>query len=92
MISLGNSAHLFARPHRREELRWLFDTVLECGPVAEVAHPGMAEPMLVVRFPGGGAISIEFVDGAEDSDEPRRSAWQLWPAPRRGPPGVRPAP
>jgi hypothetical protein len=75
MTSLGNNAHLFAKPHRREELRWLFETVLECGPVATVEHPGMDEPMLVVRFPGGGALSIEFIDGADDSEEPRRATW-----------------
>lgn len=75
MTSLGNNAHLFAKPHRREELRWLFETVLECGLVATVEHPGMAQPMLVVRFPGGGALSIEFIDGADDSDEPRRATW-----------------
>lgn len=75
MTSLGNNAHLFAKPHRREELRWLFETVLECGPVATVGHPGIAEPMLVVRFPRGGALSIEFIDDADDSDEPRRATW-----------------
>jgi hypothetical protein len=75
MTSLGNNAHLFAKPHRRERLRWLFETVLECGPVATVEHPGMSEPMLVVRFPGGGALSIEFIDIADDDDEPRRAAW-----------------
>jgi hypothetical protein len=35
----------------------------------------MAEPMLVVRFPGGGALSIEFTEDAEDADEPRHGAW-----------------
>ncbi len=75
MTSLGNNAHLFARPQRREELRWLFETVLGCGPVATVEHPGMAEPMLVVRFPGGGALSIEFIDDADDSDYPRHATW-----------------
>jgi hypothetical protein len=75
MTSLGNNAHLFARPYRRDELRRLFETVLECGPVATVEHPGMAEPMLVVRFPHGGALSIEFIEGADDSDEPRRATW-----------------
>ena len=75
MTSLGNNAHLFAKPGRREELRRLFETVLDCGPVVQVEHPGMVESMLVVRFPGGGALSIEFVDGADDSDEPRKAAW-----------------
>jgi len=75
MTSLGNNAHLFAKPYRRDELRWLFEAVLECGPVATVEHPGLAEPMLVVRFPQGGALSIEFIEGADDSDEPRRATW-----------------
>lgn len=75
MTSLGNNAHLFAKPQRRAELRWLFESVLECGPVATVDHPGMDEPMLVVRFPGGGALSIEFTELADDSEEPRPAAW-----------------
>jgi hypothetical protein len=28
-----------------------FETALRCGPVATVDYPGIAEPMLVVRFP-----------------------------------------
>jgi hypothetical protein len=49
MIALGNNVHIFARPPRREALKWLFETVLQCGPVATVEHPGMVAPMLVVR-------------------------------------------
>jgi hypothetical protein len=75
MTSLGNNAHLFAKPNRREELRWLFETVLECGPVLTVEHPAMAQPMLLVRFPGGGALSIEFIDDADDSNQPRHATW-----------------
>jgi hypothetical protein len=52
MTALGNNVHIFARPYRRQELTWCFETVLGCGPVAPVEHPGMAEPMLLVRFPG----------------------------------------
>ena len=36
---------------------------------------GMPEPMLVVRFPGGGHLSIEFTAGAPDDDQPRLGAW-----------------
>ena len=75
MTSLGNNAHLFAKPGRRDQLRWLFESVLECGPVATVDHPGMEAPMLVVRFPGGGALSIELTEQADDSEEPRLAAW-----------------
>ena len=75
MTALGNNAHIFARPHRRQELIWCFDTVLKCGPVASVEHPGMAEPMLIVRFPGGGHLSIEFIAEAPDDDQPRLGAW-----------------
>ncbi len=75
MIGLGSNAHLFARPQRREELWRCFDAVLGCGPVATVDHPGMAEPMLLIRFPAGGSLSIEFTDDAPDDDSPRLGAW-----------------
>ena len=77
MTALGNNVHLFARPHRRQELTWCFDTVLGCGPVATVQHPGMTEPMLLVRFPGGGHLSIEHRAEAAILvvDTPRLGAW-----------------
>jgi hypothetical protein len=75
MTVLGNNVHIFARPHRRQELLWCFDTVLGCGPVASIEHPEMCEPMLLVRFPGGGHLSIEFVEDAPDHDMPRLGAW-----------------
>ena len=64
MTALGSNAHIFAQPRRREDLRWCFETALGCGPVATVEYPGIAEPMLVVRFPDGGSLSIEFTDQA----------------------------
>jgi hypothetical protein len=75
MTALGNNGYLFARPHRRQELIWCFDTVLGCGPVASVPQSSMAEPMLLVRFPGGGYLSIEFLKEAPDADAPRLGAW-----------------
>ncbi len=74
MIALGSHAHIFAQPQRREPLRWCSEAVLGC-PVAEVDHPGMAEPMLVARFPGGGILSIEFIPEAPDDERPRLGAW-----------------
>jgi hypothetical protein len=75
MTALGNNVHIFARPHRRQDLIWCFDTVLGCGPVDTVQHPGMTEPMLLVRFPNGGHLSIEFIEEAPDDDTPRLGAW-----------------
>jgi hypothetical protein len=75
VIALGDNVHIFARPHRRQELIWCFETVLNCGTVATIEHPGMAEPMLLVTFPGGGHLSIEFVADAPDDDYPRLGAW-----------------
>ncbi|MBJ7596625.1 hypothetical protein [Candidatus Nephthysia bennettiae] len=37
-------------------------------------HPGIPESMLVVSFPGGGHLSIEFTDDAPDDDQPRLGA------------------
>lgn len=75
VIALGSNVHIFARPHRRHELTWCFETVLQCGPVATFEHPGMDLPVLLVTFPGGGHLSIEFVDDAPDDDHPRLGAW-----------------
>ena len=74
MTALGSNAHLFARPHRRQEFVRCFETALGC-PVTTVEFPGMAESMLVVRFRDGGSLSIEFTDDAPDDDEPRLGAW-----------------
>jgi hypothetical protein len=71
MMALGNNAHLFAHPSRRQDLVWCFETALGCGPVRTVEHPAMQESMLVVDFPGGGHLSIEFLEDAPDDDRPR---------------------
>jgi hypothetical protein len=51
MIALGSNVHVFARPHRREELARCFETALGCGPVRTVKWPGIDQPMLIVSFP-----------------------------------------
>ena len=68
-------SHLCARPHRREQLAWCFESALGCGPVRTVEWPGIDQPMLIVGFPGGGHLSIEFTDDAPDDEQPRLSAW-----------------
>ncbi len=74
MIALGSSVHIFARPHRREGLAQCFEMVLD-SPVRTVEFPGIDQPMLVVSFPGGGHLSIEFTDDAPDDEQPRLGAW-----------------
>jgi hypothetical protein len=74
VIALGSNVHIFARPHRREELTRCFGTVLGC-PVRTVEFAGIHQPMLVVSFPGGGHLSIEFIDEAPDDQLPRLGAW-----------------
>jgi hypothetical protein len=73
-IALGSNAHIFARPHRREELARCFEALLG-GPVRTVDFPGIDQPMIIVSFPGGGHLSIEFRDDAPDGEEPRLGAW-----------------
>lgn len=70
MTALGNNVHIFAQPHRRQELAWCFEDVLGCS-VATVERPGRTESILVVRFPDGGNLSIEFTDSAPDDSTPR---------------------
>ena len=89
MTALGSNAHIFAQPHRRHDLRWCFQTALGCGPVATVDYPGIAEPMLVIRFPDGGSLSIELTDQAPDDDHPG-SARGSNCAPRTRPPSSAP--
>lgn len=74
MTAPGSNVHIFARRHRRDQLRCCFETVLGC-PVSAVDHPGMPELMLVVSFPGGGHLSIEFTGDAPDDDQLRLGAW-----------------
>jgi len=74
VIALGNNAHLFARPHRRGQLRSSLTALFDC-PVADVEHPGIPGGMLLVRFPRGGSLSIEFADDAPDDDRPRLGTW-----------------
>ena len=74
-IALGSNAHIFARPHRREELARCFEALLG-GPVRTVDFPGIDQPMIIASFPGGGHLSIEFRDDApDDEDQPRLGAW-----------------
>ena len=75
MITLGNNAHLFAQPHRESELLSCFELVAGPGAAASVAHPAFPRPLLIIRFPGGGSLSVEFVDEAPDADEPRLGTW-----------------
>jgi len=75
MIALGSNVHIFARPHRREELARSFEAVVGGSPVRLVEFPGIDQPMLIVSFPGGGHLSIEFTDEAPDDEQPRLGAW-----------------
>jgi hypothetical protein len=74
MTALGSNAHHFARPRRLQQLTWCFGAVLGWL-VSEVVHPRMTEPLLPVRFPDGGNVSIEFTVDAPDDDQPRLGAW-----------------
>ena len=74
VVALGSNVHIFARAHRREELAQCFETLLG-SPVRTVEFPGIDQPMLMVSFPGGGHLSIEFTDDAPDDEQPRLGAW-----------------
>ena len=74
VIALGSNVHIFARPHRRRDLAQCFETVLG-SPVRTVEFHGIDQPMLVVSFPGGGHLSIEFTGDAPDDEQPRLGAW-----------------
>ena len=78
-LAFGNRAHIFASPKVKEKLIWCFSDVLGCGPPISLNAPGLAEPMLAFRFPGGGSFSVEFTDDALDEQRVRRGAWlEIW--------------
>ncbi len=75
MIALGSNVHIFALPHRRQELARCFEIVVGGSPVRTVEYPGIDQPMLIISFPGGGHLSIEFTEEAPDDEHPRLGAW-----------------
>ena len=78
-LAFGNRAHIFASPKVKEKLIWCFSDVLGCGPPMSLNVPGLAEPILAFRFPGGGSFSVEFTDDALDEQRARRGAWlEIW--------------
>src|SRR5262249_5852725 len=78
-LAFSNRAHIFASPKVKEKLIWCFSDVLGCGPPMPLNAPGLAEPMLAFRFPGGGSFSVEFTEDALDEQRIRRGAWlEIW--------------
>jgi hypothetical protein len=75
MIALGSNVHIFAQPGRRDELVRCFAAIVGEASVRTLELPGFDESMLLVAFPGGGGLSIEFTGDAPDTDEPRLGAW-----------------
>ncbi|MDR3700701.1 MAG: twin-arginine translocation signal domain-containing protein [Candidatus Sulfopaludibacter sp.] len=74
-LAFSNRAHLFAHPKVKEKLTWCFTEILGCGAPVSLHAPGLAEPILAFRFPGGGSLSIEFTLDALDEAQVRRGAW-----------------
>ena len=78
-LAFSNRAHIFALPKVKEKLLWCFRDVLGCGTPASLNAPGLAEPILAFRFPGGGSFSVEFTETALDEQHARRGAWlEIW--------------
>ena len=78
-LAFGNRAHIFAKPAVKEKLIWCFETVLGCGAPMSLRAPGLAEPIVAFRFPGGGSLSVEFTEDALDEAQMRRGAWlEVW--------------
>jgi len=74
-LAFSNRAHIFASPGVKERLTWCLSTVIGCGAPMSLSAPGLREPILAFRFPGGGSLSIEFTEEALDEQHLRRGAW-----------------
>jgi hypothetical protein len=80
-LAIGNRTHIFALPSVKEKLTWCFSTVLGCGNPAVLNAPGLSEPILAWKFPGGGSLSVEFTGDALDEHQAQRGAWlEIWAA------------
>ena len=80
-VGMTNRAHFLARPEYREALVRCFSQVLGCGPPMSLPPKPPTGPIVAFRFPGGGAISVEFTPDALDERQARRGAWlELRPA------------
>ncbi|HEX5506319.1 MAG TPA: hypothetical protein VFW96_27125 [Thermomicrobiales bacterium] len=75
MTALSNSVHIYARPESTEGLVRCFTAILGAEVVASADAPGLPTPVLAFRFPGGGALSVEFTADALDERQARRGAW-----------------
>jgi hypothetical protein len=74
-VTLGDRAHFLAQPQHRDALTRCFSEVLGCGPPAVLPTKDPAGPILAFRFPGGGAVSVQFTTDAPDEAQARRGAW-----------------
>ena len=74
-IAMGDRAHIQVRPQVKERLTTFFAEALGCGAPTIIDAPGLAEPILAFRFPGGGSVSFEFSPEAPDEQQARRGAW-----------------
>jgi len=78
-LAFSNRAHIFASPNVKDRLIWCFCEILGCGTPASMDAPGLAQPILAFRFPGGGSLSVEFTEDALDEQAARRGAWlEIW--------------
>jgi hypothetical protein len=73
--ALGDQVHLFAHLRHRDVLVRVFGTVLGCGQPRVIRLPGIDEPVLGFRLPGGGAVSIEFAADLPEWPDPFHGAW-----------------
>lgn len=80
-LAMTNRGHFLAQPQYRDALVRCFTDVLGCGPPMSLPAARGLGPVVAFRFPGGGAVSVEFTDRALDEADARRGAWlELKPA------------
>lgn len=80
-LAFSNRSHIFVAPKFKDRLIWCFCEILGCGDPASLDAPGLAQPILAFRFPGGGSLSVEFTEDALDEQAARKGAWlEIWSA------------
>ena len=74
-LSFSDRAHIFVHPTYREALTSCMTTVVGCPAPVALPAPGLPEPLLAFRFPGGGSFSVEFTERALTERQARYGAW-----------------
>lgn len=73
--SLSRRAHYSLKPEYRDAILQCFSKIFGMNAPMERPAQGSVGPIVAFRFPGGGAISMEFTESALSPEDLSKGAW-----------------